>query len=377
MCHTGGPRCYEDAKNSLINARKEFADNPTPETKLALREAEKDIILTPEYIENLKKTKPSEAASIQHAYDQKLAGAKEYERFRSESTRTLSRLDEERAEALKQVASIEAQITRFDNQMGSLLLDNYNGGFTSDDEMDYRQWEHDQNTSQLEDEKKMHLDKAGLIKQRIDTMTAANEENLRRRKEGLPLNHSHLMPAKFAGYFADTERKHFSSATEGSTFTKAKNLNEVLAETAKQRKSLEGDDRDKLIARGADPSSFQADKRYLMVETKGRLGTVLASELDDNQQVTVVQKSEKATPVCVAEVERQKDTDFATVVLLDNPSLPGTEKHPTLLITAFPGASGPSGSNKELLPHVGKTMTVGEAKKFYGRDFTINTVVKA
>ena len=376
MCHTGGPRCHKDAVEALANAKQDFQNNPTPETKQALKDAEKDVLLTPESIAKIKETKPAEAARIQALYDHKLEGAKEYERFREEAGRNLTRLDEERAESISRVAEIDNQVKALDKQLGFAEFDNYNGGFTNDDELDYQKWHHANENLYLGREKKELLEKAEKIKKQIDTEAAAIQTNLERRKQGLPLQHSHLMPEKFAGYFADTERKHFSAGSEGSTFTQAKNLNQVLSMAAKQRKSLEGDDREKLIARGADPSSFDSAKRYLMVETKGRLGTVLASELGDDAKVTVVQKSEKSKPVCVAEVPRQGETDFATVVLVDNPSLPGTENHASLLITAFPGASGPSGSNNDLLPHVGKTMSVGEARKIYGRDFTINTVVK-
>jgi len=378
MCHTGGPRCYEDAKASLVNARREYQKNPTPANEAALKEAKRDIVLTPEYISNLEHTDPEEADKLQKVYDRKLEGAKEYERYRSEATRTLTRLNSELTDSEYDIRKTEEEIAMWDSHIEYVNMDNENGGIYSDDDVaaDERA-AHVQGTMALEQKKQELLAKSGLIRQRMQTIETANEDNLRRRKAGLPLKHSHLMPEKFAGYFADTERKHFSADSAGSTFTEAKNLNEVLSLAAKQRKSLEGDDRDKLIARGADPSSFHADKRYLMVETKGKLGTVLASELNDNQQVTIVQKSEKAKPLCVVEVDKQKETDFATVVLLDNPSLPGTEKHPSLLITAFPGTSGPSGSNNDLLPHVGKTMTLREACKFYKGDFTLNTVVKS
>lgn len=184
-----------------------------------------------------------------------------------------------------------------------------------------------------------------------------------------------FMPEKFADYFADTEKKHFNSSSSGSTFTELKNMKEVLKEAYIQRGGLDGDDRDKLIARGADPNSFGEDKRYVMIKTKGKLGSISSNELRDDEVLTVVQKSEKTKPVCVVERNSKSDTDFATIVLVDNPTLPGTEGTKTLLITAYPGASGPSGSNNDLLPHVGKTLTVAEAKSIYGREFSVNTVL--
>lgn len=183
------------------------------------------------------------------------------------------------------------------------------------------------------------------------------------------------MPEKFADYFADTEKKHFNPESAGSTFTSLNNLSEVLREAHIQRGDLNGDDREKLIARGADPGSFGEDKRYLMVETEGNLGSISSNDLKDDEILTVIQKSEKSKPVCVVERSTKPPTDFATIVLVDNPTLPGTEGTKTLLITAYPGASGASGSNNDLLPHVGKKLTVAQAKEIYGREFSVNTVL--
>lgn len=185
---------------------------------------------------------------------------------------------------------------------------------------------------------------------------------------------SYLMPARFARYFADSESKHFSSSQPGSTFTGVSTFNELLNETFNQRGTLQGDDRDDLIARGADPTSFAPDKRYLMVETDGLLGAVRSSTLPDNTPLQVVRKSAKTKPVCVARVAKQAHVTFATIVVADNPSVPGTEESPGLLISAFPGASTESGSSEALEPLVGNTLTIAEARKLFGREFSVNTV---
>lgn len=346
-------------------------------TKHLWMKRRRTIFLPPEVIDQVKEKDPERAQKLQSRYDQKLEGAKEYDRYRKEASRTMSRLEEEKNNGLAEVQKIDQKIKKLHDEYEYLRKDNEMGGMiASDEDLAHRGFQIDNEVDDLRKQRNQLLANSELVQDRINTMESSNALNLERRKQGLPIQHSHLMPEKFAGYFADTEKKHFSDNSAGSTFTEAKNLNEVLSKAAQQRKNLEGDDREKLIARGADPKSFTPDKRYLMVETKGKLGTVLASELNDNDTVTVVQKSEKSKPVCVTEVKNQRETDFATIVLVDNPSLPGTEKHPSLLITAYPGASGPSGSNNDLLPHVGKSMSVAEARKIYGRDFTINTVVK-
>jgi hypothetical protein len=375
MCHTGGPRCYEDAKGIFLRAQEAYSKNPTPQNEEALKQSKVEMLLTPEGIESIRAKRPEKAKYMQKVYDQMLEGAKDYERFRSESTRTIARLEEERTQSLERIEAINSKLESAQKSIRMSEFDNENGGFTSDEDLEDQQNQYDLQKTKLEAERETLISNAALSQARIKTVQEANAANLERRKNRQPLEHPHLMPAKFESYFADTERKHFVTDSAGSTFTEAKNLNEVLALASRQRKNLEGDDRQKLIERGADPSSFDSSKRYLMVETKGKLGTVMASELDDSTMVSVVQKSEKTKPVCVVETSSKKDTSFATVVLVDNPTLPGTEHHPSLLITAFPGASGPSGSNNDLLPHVGKKISVGEAKKIFGRDFSINTVL--
>lgn len=377
MCHTGGPRCYSDAKKALVKAKDDYAKNPTPDKKDVLDDAKRDYLLTPEVIEQVKEKDPQRAANLQAKYDKKLEGAKDYERYRAESSRTLERLEAEKETALSESRQAEKKIKKLNYDYELTVEQNEMGAVTmSEQDTDQRLQAINQDITAWQGRRKEAEAKAVLAGERMETVKATNEVNLERRKKGLPLEHSHLMPEKFAGYFADTEKKHFNENSAGSTFTEATNLNDVLTRASRQRKNLEGDDREKLIARGADPKSFAPDKRYLMVETKGKLGTVLASELKDDAVVQVIQKNEKSKPVCMTEVSRQNETDFGTIVLVDNPSLPGTEKHPSLLITAYPGASGPTGSNNDLLPHVGQSMTVAEARKIYGRDFTINTVIK-
>lgn len=380
MCHTGGPRCHKDAKKALIKAKDDYNNNVNPETEEALKNAKKDYLLTPETIAEVRIQDPDKADKLQALYDKKLEGAKDYERYRRGTSYTVARLQREKDVPDKKIEKINKEIQNLEKQIEyfkqNAEIGSKGGNFIDDERTEQLINEIGGEIQEYKVSQNTLKEESALIQSRINTIEQANQTNLERRKKGLPLQHSQLMPEKFAGYFADTEKKHFNAETAGSTFTEAKNLNEVLTLAERQRKDLEGDDRYMLIERGADPNSFGSDKRYLMVETKGKLGATLASKLSDDTKVTVVQKSEKSKPVCVAEVKSHADTDFATIVIVDNPSLPGTEHHDSLLITAFPGASGPSGSNNDLLPYVGKSMSIAEARKIYGRDFEVNTIVK-
>ena len=59
-------------------------------------------------------------------------------------------------------------------------------------------------------------------------------------------------------YISSIETKHITGSSAGSKFTdpSIKNVNDVMSLAQQQRGSLDGDDRDKLIAQGAEPSSF-------------------------------------------------------------------------------------------------------------------------
>lgn len=214
-----------------------------------------------------------------------------------------------------------------------------------------------------------------LNKNRIKLLSDNNDLNLKNHKNGKGMDYSHVMPPQFKEYFDSTEKKHFHPSSPGSTFTEAKNLNEVLSLAHKQRGTLDGDDREVLINdHGADPESFRDDKRYIMVKTGGRLGSVHATQLPKDTMLRVHQKSEGVEPVLVAEVKVKPPVNVATVVLVDNPTLKGTENNSTLLITAFPGVSTARGSSEDLLPYVGQNISMDKAYEiFKGNDFSVNT----
>lgn len=377
MCYTGGPRCEADAKKILRNAIKRHKKDPTEETAAALTRAKIDYACTPGQIAKIAKKEPEKAEALQKRHDRLLTGFKEYEAIRLDNKASLEKIHSE-LEELKgnqQRRGAEAQELASKIQVAEWLevdsRDSPNADHEKEDLDDDRHSLH-----QVEKSIKEGNDRVKRLEGYAETLKEANERNLKLREAGKPVAYSHYMPAKFDDYFKQTEAKHFREGSPGSQFTECNNLNEVLALTHKQRGSLEGDDRKELIRRGADPSSFQEGKRYLMVQTAGKLGAVNSSQIPPETMVTVVQKAEGVKPVCVANVQSKPSTNIATIVLVDDPEIPGTEKSPSLLITAHPGVGGASGSNNDLLPYVGKKMTVAEARKIYGRDFQINTQVK-
>lgn len=327
MCHTGGPRCdtgLGSAKKAYKLAKKAHDQDPTPENKFTMDQAALDILTTPKNIERIIKKDPVKGKMLQERYDTLLDGAKEYEALSKD-------LKNEEYRISNKLAIGEA--VGYDDQ-----------------------------------------ELKSTLKAQLATIKAEQVSALAARKNREPATFARYMPEQFAQYFADTEKKHFSEDSTGSTFTEAKNLREVMSLALAQRQTLTGDDRDKLIAAGADPNSFTADKRYLAIETKGVLGAVESSQLSDNEMLTVERKSEKSKPVCVARVGAQPPTNIATIILADNPKISGTTHTPTILITAFPGVSGKSGSNEDLAPYIGKQISVADARNIFGREFSVNTV---
>lgn len=338
MCYTGGPYCYTDAKKSYDQAKADYDEDSSSVNRAKLEDAKKKMLMTPEVISKIAEKNPTEGRKLQSQYD-KLA----------ESGKVYSSVIKENNEGIKEINSEMEKVQRV---MGNPSVSS-------------------------EDKEKLQTRYKQLESQK-QTFKESNKTNLARRKTGQGLEFSHLMPSQFAGYFASTEKKHFNKSEPGSTFTSAKNLNEVLSQAQQQRGSLKGDDREKLIKEhGADPSSFEEGKRYIAVKTEGLLGSVDSSQLDDNQRVVVHQKAEGTKPVLVAEVNSSPKSTVATIVLVDNPTLKGTEGHRNLLITAFPGVSGAKSSNPALEGKVGQSMTVKEAKTLFGGEpFSVNTVVK-
>lgn len=187
-------------------------------------------------------------------------------------------------------------------------------------------------------------------------------------------------------YVASIESKHITGNGSGSKFTdqNIKTVDDVLAKTSEQRGNLEGDDRDKLIAHGADPSAFlpsSSGVRYLMVKTSGTVGIKDTATLKDNTVLTVTAKGKNdGKPPSLSfstDVKEQPQTEYATVILgprLDDNKEPieGT----TTLWTMHPGTPTQGIRSDDIrgqgLDH-GSKLTVKELREKFGKDIKVNT----
>lgn len=224
------------------------------------------------------------------------------------------------------------------------------------------------------DSKTNHADtkaKNKFVKEKIiaDSYELANAAVPRDRSEG------------HAKYYGDNDKKHFSpdpvidkgsqeKKQPGSKFLdkKLKKTEDVLALAIQQRGTIKGCDKAKFIALGASPDAFQADKRYLYVETPGTVGILNSSEMNENEMLTVTRTKVGAPCSLVATVKTQPKTHYAVAVLATD-----KETGKDLLITTFPGVVTKSLRNDDIDALEGKQITVAQAREMLGGNVWVNT----
>lgn len=178
----------------------------------------------------------------------------------------------------------------------------------------------------------------------------------------------------FAEYYAATDAKHFGNTNQpGSKFTDPTltKVEDVVALTAYQRGSLQGDDRAKFIARGATPDAFQDGKRYLLVNTPGKVGILHSSEVKGTDLVQVVRTKPGVPCSLVYEVDKQPETDYGVVVVVED-----VETGRDIVITTFPGVVTKSLKNDDIDALEGKSLTIAEARRILGSDVWLNTKLR-
>lgn len=187
-------------------------------------------------------------------------------------------------------------------------------------------------------------------------------------------------------YIASIETKHITGDGAGSKFTdsKIKSVNDVMLLAQKQRGNLDGDDRDKLIAQGADPNTFLPESmgvRYLMVKTNGTQALKNTQDLDENTVLTVTAKGRndgKPSSLSLStDVKEQPTTQFGTVIIGPKSD---EDKNPIentqTLWTLHPGVPTRGIRSNSLREHGlddGSTITVKELREKFGKDINVNT----
>jgi hypothetical protein len=150
-----------------------------------------------------------------------------------------------------------------------------------------------------------------------------------------------VLPAEHAGYFKDTQDKHFDSEkAAGSLFTEVRTMEDLFKLAIQQRGSLDGDDREKFVAMGVDPSALLAFCRYLKVDTKGEVGIKAAKDLPPETKVKVVRTKQGAPCSLIIESDEFADADFGTIVIGPNEKSKPEDSEPStkeMVWTVHPG----------------------------------------
>ena len=128
-----------------------------------------------------------------------------------------------------------------------------------------------------------------------------------------------VLPKEMAGYFEDTEKKHFDSATAiGSLFTEVKTLEGLLVKAIEQRGNLDDDDRKQFIAMGVPPDAMLGFCRYIKVNTPGETGIRSIKDFPPETKVKVI-RAKRGTPCSlVVETDNLPWVDFGTIIIGPN-----------------------------------------------------------
>lgn len=187
-------------------------------------------------------------------------------------------------------------------------------------------------------------------------------------KQAIPRN------SEYKQYYSDTDAKHFhDKATAGSKFTDpaVNNLDDVVALTASQRGSLEGNDKDHLIAQGANPEAFNDAFRYLIVKTPGKVGAQDISTFPTGTEFRIERTKTGAPCSVVADVKVQETTDFG-VIIMGKTNVSDND----VVITAHPGMPAPRSGEGRFDPYEGKILSAEQVKIIAGMEkVNINTLL--
>lgn len=411
MCYAGGPYCSKPALKKFQQAEKDYDENPTEENKDRLSHAKLDYLTTPDGIQQLRDSGNNELA------DKFVARRElETERAREREQAKLLGNPETDTNTLHRAAvsgHYHAKVAVANNPGISMrTLQHIVDNETEDDfrfavarhpkateEMVAWAAEHpsmrakalalsNPNVSRETMNKIRHDARAAYMEAKVGSETVSPEQEGHRRSmagAGLLWKRSRTLLEKPVGpsvnehqekaasviprdgemaeYYKATDAKHFSDKNApGSKFTDPdiKNLNDVVALADNQRyDGIQGDDRAKLIAFGANPAAFRDDCRYLVVQTPGKVGSQHISSLPVNDKIEVVRTKPGAPCSLVANVSSQASTNFGVIIM--GKSNEGKD----VVFTAHPGMPTRTSGKDE-----------GIFDRFEGRSLSINHIME-
>lgn len=421
MCYTGGPYCTKPALAAYEKAKGTYEENPTPENKTAFDEATKNYLTSPGGIEKLRESgKEDEANKFQALREDGIARAKEIDLAKKLASKETDTNDLHR---YAQAGSYDAKVAVANNPaISERTLKHIVGNETSDDfrfaiarhpkatpEMVAWAAESDSLRAKLlalqnpnvskrtirqvaRDARAVYMAESKTAQEGPDAPQELSTEGKRagqiwkkaRTLEEVPSKN--LSAAKYdeaskytpregilESRYARLDKERFGERTEpGSKFIdpRLNSTEDVVALTAYQRGSLEGDDRQKLMDFGADPTAFQAGKRYLLVQTPGKTENQHISSLPVNSKISV-EKNAAGQISLVAGVSKTANRNFGVVTI-------GTRGGKEVVLDVAPGfpVNGKLDDNK-FQNHIGRNLSINHIMEIAGTDdVNVKTRVK-
>lgn len=412
MCYTGGPYCTKPALAAYEKAKGAYEENPTPDNKTAFDEATKNYLTSPGGIEKLRKAgKEDEANKFQAIREDGIARAKEIDlakklanpetdtndlhRYAQSgsydakvavannpaiSERTLKHIvDNETSDDFrfavarhpKSTPEMVAWAARSDSLRAKMLaLQNPNvsketiRNVASDARAVYmyesKQAESGANGPQpISNEGKQ----AGQLWKKARTLQEVPSRNFSAARYEEAAKHTPRVGILESRYARLDKERFGDRPAAGSQFsdTRLNSTEDVVALTAYQRGSLDGDDRQKLMDFGADPKAFQAGKRYLLVQTPGKTENQHISSLPVDAKISV-EKNAAGEVSLVAGVAKTAERNFGVVTI-------GTRGGKEVVLDVAPGfpANGKIDGNK-FQNHVGRNLSINHIMEIAGTD---------
>lgn len=301
MCKTGGPRCSSHGKENYDKAKTNYRENPTPENAKKLKEKRRDYLSTPDGQKTI---------------------IKEYE----------SEKDPKKKEKLNK-RLLQARSDRENN----VAINKGNKFYTIED-IHGKEYALPTKGDLNNKEAGAH---APYVKDGVLSPAQYNEDGSIKRPEVTyekyysGTNKKHFLPLAQAG---DPSKRQEFLNNPGSQFDpqKVSSIQELADIVQKQRPGgLEGDDRDKLIAEGADPASFKPGFRYLKTPIGGYLGSMTTDGLPDNTPISFHEKIPGSNIVAVTIDRKTKPKVSEGVLIMAKGDKEKGEND--YIITAHPG----------------------------------------
>lgn len=412
MCYKGGPYCTKPALAAYEKAKSAFNENPSDDNKAKFEDAKKNYLTSPGGIEKLRESgKLEEAEKFEGIRSLGIARAKEEELAKKLAN---PETDTNELHRYAQSGSYDAKVAVANNPGVSLRTLQHIVDHEKSDDFRFAIARHPKATPEMvawasESDslraKMLALQNPNVSRRTIRQVArdarAVYTAESKAAQEGpdapLPMSDAgkragqvwkkarmleevpsrNLSAAKYdevesyikregimESRYAGMDAAHFQAKeSHGSRFIdpRLNKTEDVVALTAYQRGSLEGDDRQKLMDFGADPKAFEAGKRYLMVQTPGKTASQHITSLPVDAQISV-ERNPIGGVSLVAGVSKTAERNFGVVVI-------GKRGNKEVVLSASPGFPvNQKLDDSKFQDYVGRNLSINHVMEIAGTD---------